>query len=331
MNADLNGELVVQPRDVDIHDLLCREPVLDGESVGRFLQGRVVLVTGAAGSIGSEICRQVLAFQPDALVLLDHSENGLFFIERELRDLARETEVVPCIASITDASRLRTVFDRYRPAVVFHAAAHKHVPMMEANPGEAVKNNVFGTRIAGRRGRPGRREAFVMISTDKAVNPTSVMGATKRAGRDVRPGALGRSRDPAVTRPVRQRAGLQRQRRPDLQGADRRGGPVTVTHPEMTRYFMTIPEAASSSSRPARWGAGARSSSSTWASRSNRRPRPRPDPASGLVRGEISRSSSPGSGRARSSTRNFTTHEMRLATPHPKIFPPGTAPAHSSK
>lgn len=241
----LTGAMTVQPRDIDIHDLLCREPVrLDDESVGRFLCGRSVLVTGAAGSIGSELCRQVLAFRPERLILLDHNENGLFFIERELRDRVAGTELVPCIASITDSARLRSIFDRLRPGVVFHAAAHKHVPMMEMNPGEAIKNNVFGTRTLVDEALRASVDAFVMISTDKAVNPTSVMGACKRLA-EMYVQALSEQTDARlITVRFGNVLGSNGSVVPLFKEQIRRGGPVTVTHPDMTRYFMTIPEAA---------------------------------------------------------------------------------------
>ena len=241
----LSGAVDVRPRDVDIHDLLCREPVhLDSESIGRFLRDRVVLVTGAAGSIGSEICRQVLAFGPRKLILLDHSENGLFFLERELRALAPEADMVPCVASITDASRLRAVFVRHSPEVVFHAAAHKHVPMMEANPGEAVKNNVFGTRTLVDEAIDSGVEAFVMISTDKAVNPACVMGACKRLAEMYIQALSEQTSTRLVTVRFGNVLGSNGSVVPLFQEQIRRGGPVTVTHPEMTRYFMLIPEAA---------------------------------------------------------------------------------------
>lgn len=241
-NALLSGQLTVKPRDVDIHDLLCREPVnLDGESVGRFLHGRVVMVTGAAGSIGSEICRQVLAYGPERLVLIDHSENGLFYIERELRTAGRDLAVV--VASITDLPRLRATLELHRPAVVFHAAAHKHVPMMEANPGEAIKNNVQGTRILVDEAVRSGVEAFVMISTDKAINPTSVMGASKRLAEMYVQSLSGQSRTRLVTVRFGNVLGSNGSVVPLFKEQIARGGPVTVTDPQMTRYFMTIPEA----------------------------------------------------------------------------------------
>jgi FlaA1/EpsC-like NDP-sugar epimerase len=240
----LNGQLVVQPRDVDINDLLCREPVrLDAGPIGELFQGRVVLVTGAAGSIGSELCRQCLAFGPEALVVLDHSENGLFQLERELLEAAKGARIVPFLASVTDPRRLQAVFARHRPAVVFHAAAHKHVPMMESNPGEAVRNNVFGTRTLVDAAVRAGVEVFVMISTDKAVNPTSVMGASKRVA-EMYVQALSSA---AATRLVTVRfgnvLGSNGSVVPIFKDQIRRRGVVTVTHPEMTRYFMTIPEA----------------------------------------------------------------------------------------
>jgi FlaA1/EpsC-like NDP-sugar epimerase len=243
--ALVTGGLTVRPRDIDINDLLSREPVrLDDASVGNFIRGRVVLVTGAAGSIGSEICRQVLRFQPGRLVLLDHSENGLFFIERELRAVAGEAEVVPCVANITDVSRVRAMFHGYRPSVVFHAAAHKHVPLMEANPGEAVKNNVFGTRILVDEAVSAAVEAFVLISSDKAVRPSSVMGACKRLAEMYLQGLAGRVTTRLVTVRFGNVLGSNASVVPLFKEQIRRGGPVTVTDPEMTRYFMTIPEAA---------------------------------------------------------------------------------------
>lgn len=243
--ALVTGGLTVRPRDIDINDLLSRDPVrLDDDSVGRFVCGRVVLVTGAAGSIGSEICRQVLRFRPDRLVLLDHSENGLFFIERELSVLAGEAEVVPCVANITDASRVRAMFDRHRPSVVFHAAAHKHVPLMEANPGEAVKNNVFGTQILVDEAVCAAVEAFVLISSDKAVRPSSVMGACKRLAEMYLQGLAGKVAPRLVTVRFGNVLGSNASVVPLFKEQIRRGGPVTVTDPEMTRYFMTISEAA---------------------------------------------------------------------------------------
>jgi FlaA1/EpsC-like NDP-sugar epimerase len=244
-DALISGGLTVQPRDVDLHDLLCRPPVeLDTESVKSFLEGRVVLVTGASGSIGSEICRQVMAYHPARIVVLDHNENGVFYLERELLALKSTTEVVPFVANITDRERLCTAFDQYRPEVVLHAAAHKHVPMMEANPGEAVKNNVFGTRTLVETALRFEVEAVVMISTDKAVNPTSVMGASKRLAEMVVQSLAGLTTTRLVTVRFGNVLGSTGSVVPIFKEQIRKGGPVTVTHPDMTRFFMTIPEAA---------------------------------------------------------------------------------------
>jgi len=241
----VSGAVTLRPRDVNIQDLLHRDPVhLDGEAVGRFLRGRTVLITGAAGSIGSELCRQVLAFQPTRLILLDHCENGLFHLKRELDPLSSDAEVIPLIASITDASRLRSAFREFRPDVILHAAAHKHVPMMEANPGEAIKNNVFGTRTLVDEAVRSRVEAFVMISTDKAVRPTSVMGACKRLAEMYVQAQTQHCSTRMVTVRFGNVLGSNGSVVPLFQEQIRRGEPVTVTHPEMTRYFMTIPEAA---------------------------------------------------------------------------------------
>ncbi|MHB1557205.1 MAG: polysaccharide biosynthesis protein [Isosphaeraceae bacterium] len=243
--ALLRGNLVLRPRDVDIHDLLGRAPVrLEGRAIAELVEDRVVVVTGAAGSIGSEICRQVLEYRPARLVLLDHSENGLFFLERELSSRRGRTEVIPCLASIHDRARLRSVFGEYRPDVVFHAAAHKHVPLVEANPGEAVKNNVLGTRTVADEAVRCRAEAFVLISTDKAVNPTSVMGACKRLAEGYVHSLAGKSLTWMMAVRFGNVLGSNGSVVPIFQQQIGRGGPVTVTHPEMTRYFMTIPEAA---------------------------------------------------------------------------------------
>jgi len=245
-DSEVSSSLAVHPCDVEITDLLCSKPVrLDNGSVGELVRGRVILVTGAAGSIGSEICRQALVFQPERLILLDQWENGLFYLERELLAMANGVEIISRVASITDAARLRGILGQFHPALVLHSAAHKHVPMMEANPGEAVKNNILGTRTLVEEAVRAGVEAFVMTSTDKAVNPTSVMGACKRVAemyvQDISAQALD-------TRLVIVRfgnvLGSSGSVVPLFQGQIHRGGPVTVTDPNMTRYFMTIPQAA---------------------------------------------------------------------------------------
>lgn len=239
------GPLGLRHRDVDINDLLRREPVrLDDEAVAQFVRQKTILVTGAGGSIGSEICRQLLPYRPATVVLVERSENNLFQIDRELQQLRGATRIVPCMADVTDLERMRTLFELHRPDVVFHAAAHKHVPMMEANPGEALKNNTFGTKGVADLAHEFGLEGFVLISTDKAVNPTSVMGVSKQlAERYVY--AMSQA---SATRFISVRfgnvLGSVGSVVPIFQQQIQAGGPVTVTHPEMKRYFMTIPEAS---------------------------------------------------------------------------------------
>lgn len=237
-----------EPGAEDCAQLLGRKPVnLDTPELQRFLANKCVLVTGAGGSIGSEICRQALRFLPARLVLLDRAENSLFEIEQELRHRCLGADLAPEVADICDAARIADVFARHQPQVVFHAAAHKHVPMMEANPGEAVKNNVFGTCIVADAACTADSAAFVLISTDKAVNPTSVMGATKRCAELYVQWLACRAPSPR-TRFVAVRFGNVLGSSGSVVPIFRRqimaGGPVTVTHPQMTRYFMTIPEAS---------------------------------------------------------------------------------------
>ncbi|MGE3819044.1 MAG: polysaccharide biosynthesis protein [Isosphaeraceae bacterium] len=245
-DALLSDRLVVKPRDVALGDLLGRPPVaLDDSSLATFLHGKTVMVTGAAGSIGSEVCRQVLRFRPSALVLYDHSETGLFHADRELNGLVQPgTRIIPYVGNVTDKARLRAVMTRYRPAVVFHAAALKHVPMMEDHPGEAIKTNALGTRRVADAALDAGAEAFLLVSTDKAVRPSSVMGATKRLAEAYVQSLAGRSTTRMLTVRFGNVLGSNGSVVPIFQEQVRRGGPVTVTHPEMTRYFMTIPEAA---------------------------------------------------------------------------------------
>jgi FlaA1/EpsC-like NDP-sugar epimerase len=246
LDSLIDGRLAMnQLRDVAIEDLLGRDPVqLDMDAISHVMAGQVVMVSGAGGSIGSEICRQVCRFGPAALVLVEHGENNLFHIHRELLARFPEIALAPCIADVGDEARMAAVFEAHRPAVVFHAAAHKHVPMMEWNPGEAVKNNVFGTRtladLADRFGT-GR---FVMISTDKAVNPTSVMGASKRVAEIYVQALSQRSRTRFVTVRFGNVLGSAGSVIPIFKEQIASGGPITVTHPDMQRYFMTIPEAS---------------------------------------------------------------------------------------
>jgi FlaA1/EpsC-like NDP-sugar epimerase len=245
LSERISGATSLQLREPDIADLLRRDPVrLDLDQVGGLLSGKAVLITGAGGSIGSELARQALGFSPSSLLLLDHDENALFFIERELRATFPDAVLVPLMADVTDPSRLDWIFDRYRPAVVLHAAAHKHVGMMERNPGEAVKNNVFGTQLLARAADSRGAEAFVLVSTDKAVKPSSVMGATKRACEMIVQGFAGTSSTRFSAVRFGNVLGSAGSVVPLFREQIARGGPVTVTDPEASRYFMTIPEAA---------------------------------------------------------------------------------------
>jgi FlaA1/EpsC-like NDP-sugar epimerase len=236
---------VSEIRNVEIEDLLGREAVkLDEKGLHAFLSGKTVMVTGAGGSIGSELVRQVVPFSPLRLLLVERSEYALYQIEEEMRRVWPTLNVVPLLADVGDGGRMRDLFAEYRPEIVIHAAAHKHVPLVESNPGEAVKNNVAGTLTTGELAGEFGAEAFVLISTDKAVNPTSVMGATKRAAELVIQ-MLDRRFDTAFLA-VRfgNVLGSTGSVVPKFREQIARGGPVTVTHPEMRRYFMTIPEAA---------------------------------------------------------------------------------------
>ncbi|MGI6587848.1 MAG: polysaccharide biosynthesis protein [Peptococcia bacterium] len=242
----INGEITVDLiREVKLEDLLGRETVhLDTKIIKNSIQGKKVLVTGAGGSIGSELCRQICRFNPVELVLLGHDENPLFEIELELKEKFPSAIISTVIADVKDFPRMEAIFQEVRPQAVFHAAAHKHVPLMEENPGEAFKNNVIGTRnVAEVADRVGV-EIFVFISTDKAVNPTSVMGATKRIAEMV----IQNFNEFSATKFVAVRFGNVLGSRgsvvPIFQEQIKKGGPVTVTNPEMRRFFMTIPEAA---------------------------------------------------------------------------------------
>ncbi len=244
-------------RDVAIDDLLGREPVvLDTEGIARIVGSRVVMVTGSGGSIGSELCRQIGRFGPSRLVLVERSENALFNIHRELVEAIPGLQVVPCMADVCDAKRMRALFAEHTPSVVFHAAAHKHVPMMEWNAGEAIKNNVFGTKIIADLADTHGVSQFVLISTDKAVNPTSVMGASKRlAEMYIQCKAQGSSTKFTAVR-FGNVLGSAGSVIPIFKEQIARGGPVTVTHPEMKRYFMTIPEACQLVLQAASMGTG---------------------------------------------------------------------------
>ncbi|MFZ3588956.1 polysaccharide biosynthesis protein [Bacillus sp. DJP31] len=233
-------------RDVQVEDLLGREPVeLDTEKIEQNIAGKVVLVTGAGGSIGSEICRQILRFDPKKLILLGHGENSIYTIEMELLGvIGPEIELVTEIADIQDRNKMFTVMDKHRPDIVYHAAAHKHVPLMERNPEEAVKNNIFGTKNVAEAADTFGVETFVLVSSDKAVNPTNVMGATKRFAELVIQEIDRNSHTKFVAVRFGNVLGSRGSVIPLFTKQIQAGGPVTVTHPDMTRYFMTIPEAS---------------------------------------------------------------------------------------
>ncbi|WP_144508382.1 polysaccharide biosynthesis protein [Bacillus mycoides] len=244
----LDGKVSVNEfRDVQVEDLLGREPIqLDDAGIGEKITGKTILVTGAGGSIGSEICRQVMKYKPAKIVLLGHGENSIYNIEMEMRVTYKDTvEITTEIADVQDRNKIFEIMDKHRPYVVYHAAAHKHVPLMERNPEEAVKNNIFGTKNVAEAADTFKVNTFVMVSTDKAVNPTNVMGATKRFAEMLVQHMASVS---TGTRFVAVRFGNVLGSRgsviPLFKKQIQKGGPVTVTHPDMIRYFMTIPEAS---------------------------------------------------------------------------------------
>ena len=235
-------------RELDIDDLLGREPVVPNHILlGKNVTGRTVLVTGAGGSIGSELCRQIALLHPAALLLIEQSEYALYEIHQELqaRFDERETRLVPLLASVRDAERMHEIMSTWHPDTVYHAAAYKHVPLVEHNPAEGVRNNVFGTLVAAQAARENGVADFVLISTDKAVRPTNIMGASKRLAEMVLQGLAAQTSNTKFTM-VRfgNVLGSSGSVVPRFRQQIRDGGPVTLTHPEITRYFMTIPEAA---------------------------------------------------------------------------------------
>ena len=243
----LKGKLTVSRlRNIDVVDLLGREEVqLDRTKIAEQLENEVVLVSGAGGSIGSEICRQIAKFGPKKLILLGHGENSIYLIDKELRNLhVRTIEIIPVIADIQDRERIFQVMETYKPDHVFHAAAHKHVPLMEYNPMEAIKNNVYGSKNMAEAAKAAGVKSFVMISTDKAVRPTNVMGSTKRIAEIL----VTSLNEPGKTKFAAVRFGNVLGSRgsviPVFKEQIEKGGPVTVTDMRMIRYFMTIPEAS---------------------------------------------------------------------------------------
>ncbi len=233
-------------RDVQIEDLLPRPEIkTDFTGIADYVSGRTVLITGAGGSIGSELSRQVANFRPSNLILLGHGENSIYEIHREIVRSFPDLTIIPVIADIQDQLRIDQVFHQYKPNVVFHAAAHKHVPLMEYNPTEALKNNVLGTKNVAEAADKHGVERFVMISSDKAVNPTNVMGATKRIAELVLQSINRRSQTKFMAVRFGNVLGSRGSVVPLFKEQIARGGPVTVTHPDIIRYFMTIPEAVS--------------------------------------------------------------------------------------
>jgi FlaA1/EpsC-like NDP-sugar epimerase len=242
----IDGKVTVQQlRHIDLEDLLRRDSVqLDIERMADYLTGKRVLVTGAGGSIGSELCRQIAKLSPATLILLGKGENSIYEIEQELRRKYQALELSPVIADVRDKDRIGDVFSQFRPQVVFHAAAHKHVPLMEIQPQEAVHNNIFGTQILAEAADQFKTEIFVMISTDKAVNPTSVMGATKRVAELIIQHMSSISNTKYVVVRFGNVLGSRGSVIPLFKKQIAAGGPITLTHPDMKRYFMTIPEAS---------------------------------------------------------------------------------------
>jgi len=239
------GNRSIPIRDINIDDLLKRDPIrLDDSKIREMVKGRRVLVTGGGGSIGSEICRQLIRFQPENLMILGRGENRIFFLERELKENLLVSDITPIIADVTNAERMNSVFEEYRPEVVFHAAAHKHVPLMEANVSEAIRNNIYGTKVVADLSDEYEVKTFVLVSTDKAVNPTSIMGTTKHiAERYVHAMSRVSSTKFIVTR-FGNVLGSAGSVVPIFREQIKRGGPITITDERMTRFFMTIPEAS---------------------------------------------------------------------------------------
>lgn len=233
-------------RELNISDFLSREEAeLDTDSIAGYLNGKTVMVTGGGGSIGSEICRQIMRFKPKLLIIFEIYENCAYELEYELRQhYGNECPIITLIGSIRDKQRLDEVFETYRPEVVFHAAAHKHVPLMERSPAEAIKNNVFGTRNLLQSASEHGVERLVQLSTDKAVNPTNVMGATKRITEMLIQRYAATTQMKCMAVRFGNVLGSHGSVIPLMEAQIRKGGPVTVTHPDITRYFMTIPEAA---------------------------------------------------------------------------------------
>lgn len=243
----VNGEVSVSKlRDVEVEDLLGRDPIeVDMDSILGYVKGKRVLVTGGGGSIGSELCRQIASHQPSLLLILDIYENSVYDVQQELRTRYPELKLEVLIASVRNTNRMNWIFEKYKPEIVYHAAAHKHVPLMEASPNEAIKNNVFGTWKTAYAAAMNGTRRFVMISTDKAVNPTNIMGASKRICEMIIQTFNKHYDTEFVAVRFGNVLGSNGSVIPLFKKQIMAGGPVTVTHPDIIRYFMTIPEAVS--------------------------------------------------------------------------------------
>ncbi len=243
----VNGDVTInQVRDIDVEDLLGREPVeVDLESIIGYVTGKVILVTGGGGSIGSEICRQIAGHHPKQLIIVDFYENNAYEIQQELIRKYKQLDLVVLIASVRNTNRMNQIMEQYHPDIVYHAAAHKHVPLMEVSPNEAVKNNVFGTLKTVRAAADNGVKKFVLISTDKAVNPTNIMGASKRICEMIIQSYNRKCATEFVAVRFGNVLGSNGSVIPLFRKQIEEGGPVTVTHPDIVRYFMTIPEAVS--------------------------------------------------------------------------------------
>lgn len=240
----VDGRITKQIRDIQVEDLLGREPMeVNLEEMASYLKGETALVTGAGGSIGSELCRQIVYFGVKRLIMLGRGETSIYEIEQEFKLNYPQVDIIPVIADVRDEERINFVFATYKPTVIFHAAAHKHVPLMEASPDEAVKNNIFGTRIVAEAADKIGAKSFVLISTDKAVNPTSVMGVTKRIAEMAVQSIAVKSKTKFCAVRFGNVLGSRGSVIPLFRRQIAAGGPVTITDPDMVRYFMTIPEA----------------------------------------------------------------------------------------